>query len=111
MMNEPIKTQTINNEEGTPLFVVILYQDYLRWREKAENLIPHEVIHLMVQKQFLPIRAWREHLKLTLTEIAERIGITEIELIQMEAGEIKLRKNTLRKVADALNISLEQLNV
>jgi DNA-binding XRE family transcriptional regulator len=110
-MNKPIKMQTINSTEGTPLFVVIPYQDYLHWYEKTENLIPHEVVSLMVQKQLSPLRAWREYLKLTLTEVAERIGISEAALAQLETGEVKWRKNTLRKVAEALNITLEQLNV
>jgi len=110
-MNKPIKVQTINSIEGTPLFVVIPYQDYLHWYENTENLIPHEVVSLMVQQQHSPLRAWREYLKLTLTEVAERIGITQATLAQLETGEVKLHKHTLRKIADALSITIEQLNV
>jgi hypothetical protein len=51
----PINVQTIKDADGTALFVVMPYQDYLRLHEKAENLIPHEVVGLMVQKQLSPI--------------------------------------------------------
>lgn len=110
-MSKPINMQIINSNDGMPLFVVIPYQDYLQWFEKIENLVPHEVVALIIQKQFSPIKAWREYLQLTVTEIAKRIGVDEATLIKIENREIKLSKTMQKKVAKVLNITLEQLDI
>jgi len=110
-MNKPINVQTIHDADGKPLFVVMSYQDYLHWYERTENLIPHEVVDLMIQKQFSPIKAWREYLKLTPNEVAKRMGIAQAAFVQMEAGEVNLPKTMLSKIASALNINIQQLNV
>ena len=54
------------------------------------------------------LQAWREHLMLTQTEMAERMGISQAGYAQIEAAK-RPRKATLQKAADALGISLEQL--
>ena len=54
-------------------------------------------------------RAWREYLGLTQKEVAGRMGITQAALSQMEAGEKRLRKTTLEKLAAAMGIGTEQL--
>jgi DNA-binding XRE family transcriptional regulator len=110
-MGKPINVQTINDTDGTALFIVMPYQDYLRLCEKADHLIPHEVVGLMVQQQLSPVRAWREYFKLTQTEVAERLGITQAALAQLEDGKVKPRRSMLSKIAKALNITVEQLNV
>ena len=52
--------------------------------------------------------AWREHLRLTQAEVAERMGITQSAYAQMEAAK-RPRKATLQKVAHALGLELDQL--
>lgn len=110
-MGKPINVQTINDTEGTALFVVIPYHDYLHLCEKADHLIPHEVVGLMVQQQFSPIRAWREYLNLTPAEVAARLGMTQEAFARLEEGRAKPHKRMLSKVAKALNITVEQLDV
>jgi transcriptional regulator with XRE-family HTH domain len=41
--------------------------------------------------------------------VAKRIGITQAALSQMESGEKVLRKKTIKKLAVALNLKVEQL--
>ncbi|MDP2752638.1 MAG: helix-turn-helix transcriptional regulator [Rhodocyclaceae bacterium] len=55
------------------------------------------------------LRAWREYLGLTQAEVAERAGITQAALFQMESGEVKLRKATREKLAKAMGLTTEQL--
>jgi len=55
------------------------------------------------------LRAWREYLGLTQAEVAEKAGITQSALSQMENGESKLRKATRIKLAAAMGINHEQL--
>lgn len=57
-----------------------------------------------------PIRAWREHLGLTQSEVAARMEISQAALAQIESPEAHPRKTTLRRVAQALGIQLEQLD-
>ena len=49
------------------------------------------------------------YLGLTQKEVAKRMGITQAALSQMEAGEKRLCKATLEKLAAALGIGVEQL--
>ena len=110
MMNTHTEYQTIKGEDGQPAFVVIPYQDFLKINLRADALIPHEVVSAMVDGA-TAIKAWREFLGLTQAEISSRMGISQAALAQMESPEGKPRKAALRKVAEALGISLEQLDV
>ncbi|MHB8989298.1 MAG: helix-turn-helix domain-containing protein [Desulfobulbia bacterium] len=58
------------------------------------DYIPHELVGLHAQDGIPFARAWREYLGLTQAEVAERAGITQSALSQMESGEAKLRKAT-----------------
>jgi predicted transcriptional regulator len=109
-MNTPIEYQTIKDEAGNPAFVVIPYAEFLRLREQAEQLVPHEVVELVIMEKMTPIRAWREYLGLTQTEAASRMAISQSAFAQMEAPEAKVRKSTLRKIAGAFGIHVEQLD-
>ena len=57
------------------------------------------------------IKAWREYMGLTQAEVSSRMGISQAALAQMESPEGRPRKATLRKVAEAFGISLEQLHI
>jgi DNA-binding XRE family transcriptional regulator len=100
-------------QEGRPAFVVIPYNDYIRLRrpfvpEDGES-VPNDVVWLTIDKGYTLVRAWREYLRLTQKDVAEKMGITQAALSQMESGEKKLRKATLEKLAQALGISVEQI--
>ena len=57
-----------------------------------------------------PARAWREHLGLTQQAVAERLGISQSAYAQQESSD-KLRKTTRIKIAAALGIAAELLDV
>ncbi|AMR77665.1 helix-turn-helix domain-containing protein [Cupriavidus nantongensis] len=109
-MNARTDIQLINGPDGKPAFVVIPYADYLAMEKKAEPTIPNEVVGLMIDHDYTPARAWREHLRLTQTEVAERLGISQSAYAQQESST-KLRKSSLEKIAAALGISVAQLDV
>lgn len=112
-MSAPTDIQIITHN-GHPAFVVIPYDEYIKafpgepWIP-GNDLIPHEVVGLVVKKGFTLVRAWREYLSLTQKEVAENMGITQAALSQMESGEKKLRKATLEKLAKAMGLSIEQV--
>ena len=72
--------------------------------------IPNAVVGKVVNKDMTPIRAWREHLGLTQSGVAQRLGISQSAYAQQEAKE-NPRKATREKIAEALGIEPEQLAI
>lgn len=108
-MNAPTNIQIINGPDGNPAFVVIPYADYVAQSAVEQGLIPHDVVSRTVDGA-TPVRAWREHLGLTQAEMAERMDITQSAYAQQEGRE-NLRRSTLEKIAKAMGISVDQLDV
>jgi ribosome-binding protein aMBF1 (putative translation factor) len=52
------------------------------------------------------IRAERERMGLTQTELAERMGTTQPTIARLEAGGVTPSLNTLQRTADALGLEL-----
>lgn len=71
--------------------------------------IPHEVIEATVLNGATPIKAWREHLRLTQSDIAQRLGISQPAYAKQENSS-KLRAATVAKIARALGLHLAQLD-
>ena len=107
-LNARTNIQIINGSDGAPAFVVIPYADYMAQHEEERDLIPHEVISATIDGA-TPLRAWREHLKLTQADIAARPGISQSAYAQQERSE-KPRKSTREKIAAALGITAAQLD-
>lgn len=55
------------------------------------------------------IKAWRIHLGMTQKAVAEKAGITQAALSQMERAENTNRTATLEKLAAAMNLAVEQV--
>ncbi len=108
-MKAPTKIQMINGADGKPAFVVLPYDEYMRLYETEKDLIPHEVISATVDGA-TPVRAWREYLKLTQTEMAGRLGISQPSYAKQENSE-NLRPTTITKIAAALGITIAQLDI
>ena len=102
--------QFINGPDGLPAFVVMPYARFVREYVREHHLIPNEVVRMNVMDDMPMARAWREYLGLTQAEVAERAGMTQAALAQMESGQHKPRKATLAKLANALGIAVEQLS-
>jgi len=107
-MNTPTDIQTIKGADGNPAFVVMPYDLFLREYAHRNDLIPNEVVSATVDGAS-PMKAWREHLRLTQAEVAARMGVTQAAYAQMEAAG-RPRKTTLVRVAEAMHISVEQLD-
>jgi DNA-binding Xre family transcriptional regulator len=100
----------IIEQDGVPAFAVIPYEEYLKLvPPKDDEYIPHEVVGLIVKKGYNTAKAWRIHLGLTQKEVAEKAGITQSALSQMESSDNEMRTATLEKIAAALGVSPGQL--
>lgn len=82
----------------------------MNWVDEAlEQGIPLEVANLALDNHWSALRAWREHLGLTQSEVAERLGITQAAYSQQE-NQTNLRKSSREKIAKALGLHPEQLH-
>lgn len=109
-MNAPIKHQLIHGPDGKPAFVVIPYDEYVEQYGTTRDLIPNEVMGKIIEDGLSPMRAWREHLGLTQTEVAARMGVSQSAYAQLETSQ-RPRKATLERVAQAIGVALEQLRI
>jgi len=73
-----------------------------------EELIPDDMVKRMVEGES-PIRVWREHRGLSAAALAEMAGITQPFLSQIEGGKREGTVSTLRKIADALRVTIDDL--
>jgi len=70
---------------------------------------PQDVVEAnVVRGDSLP-KAWREHLGLTQAEVARRAGMSQPAYAKLERPGARPRTTTLRKIARAMGLSLEQL--
>lgn len=113
-MSAHTKPQVIT-QDGKPAFAVLPWHEYqalLRNQipddEGPDVWFPNEVFKAHIRGDSL-IKAWREHLGLTQQELAAAAGLTQPALARMEKAESTPRKSTLKKLADAMDIDLEQL--
>lgn len=100
--------QTINGPDGKPAFVVIPYATFVARYAGSEGLIPHAVVSATVDG-VSPMKAWREHLGLTQVEVASRLGVSQSAYAQIESAAHP-RRTTIKRVAAALGIKIEQLD-
>jgi len=103
------KAQIIE-KNGKPIFAVIPYEDYLALLpEKNDETIPHEVTGLVIKKKMNLLKAWRTHLKMSQKDVAQKAGISQAALSQMEKIDNEHRTATLVKLAKAMGVSVDQL--
>jgi ribosome-binding protein aMBF1 (putative translation factor) len=109
-MNERINHQIIE-KNGVPLFVLVPYDEYISSHQDEKVYFPHKVVELHAIEDRSIIRAWREYKKLSQREVAKRLRISQSAYSQMEKPDARLRKSTLEKIARALQIDMNQLQV
>ena len=112
-MNALIEPQIIKQGDK-PAFAVIpwdAYQELVKHYIPDESNVwfPQEVVEANVIRGDSLLKAWREHLGLTQAEVARRAGMSQPAYAKLEKLGTNPRTATLRKIAKALGISLEQL--
>lgn len=70
--------------------------------------IPHEVA-LAIMRGQPPIRAFRDHLGLTLRELCQKTGISASHLSEIERGLKPGSASALSRIADALGTTVDLL--
>lgn len=110
-MNARTNFQTILGSDGKPAFVVVPYEQFRRMRGGfMPGTVPNAVVNAIFDGPMSATRAWREYLRMTQTEVAARMGVSQAAYAQMEAAK-RPRKATLAKIASALGLEPKQLEV
>jgi DNA-binding XRE family transcriptional regulator len=110
-MKTPTDVQIIS-QGGKPAFAVLPYEQYLALighDDDAEVYIPHEIVGLCIEKGMSLIAAWRTYKGMTQGELANRMGVSQPAVAQIEKDQARLKQRTLDKAARALEVRPEQL--
>jgi predicted transcriptional regulator len=99
--------------DGKPAFAVIPWDEYNKLiqnqveKDDSDVWFPNEVVKANVRGDSL-IKAWREYFGLTQIELAEKAGMKQSALARLEKSG-NARTSTLKKLAEAMDITVEQL--
>jgi mRNA interferase RelE/StbE len=74
----------------------------------TEELVPAEVARRLVAGE-APLRVWRDHRGLTRAALSERSGVNRVQIANIESGSKTGSVVTLRKLAAALGVALDDL--
>jgi DNA-binding Xre family transcriptional regulator len=77
-------------------------------RTRRQEFVPIGVVDRLIAREN-PVRVWREHRGHSLRHLADRAGIGIGYLSQIENGERKGTVETLKKIAAALDVDLDDL--
>ena len=123
-MNKPTIITTPNGDQ----MAVIPLTEYERLVEAAEDvadvraydeatrrlasgedeLVPAEIVNRILDGENA-LRVWREYRGLTMKQLAEKAGVSAPFVSQIETGQREGSVETMRKLADVLKISLDDL--
>jgi DNA-binding XRE family transcriptional regulator len=78
--------------------------------DAGEELIPSAVVYALLDGEN-PIRVWRARRGLTQQQVADRAGISKPYLSQLESGKRRGGVEVLQKIAQVLEVSLEDVVV
>jgi len=73
-----------------------------------EEFIPSEMVDRILAGENR-VRVWREHRGLSVSALADKAGIAQPYLSQIETGKREGTLQTMKKIADALKITVDDL--
>ena len=79
-----------------------------RIKAGTEELIPAAVVDRLLDGH-APLTVWREHRQLSQAELARRSDVNRVQIIDIEAGRKTGSVTTLKKLAVALGVDLDDL--
>lgn len=115
--------QYVNDPQGNPLYVLVPIADFERLTahdEQWEDIItesdefddvsiPNEVVNIMFDKDVSQIAAWRIYRGLTQAQAAEKAGISQAALSQIERKGSRPQAQTREQFAQIYDCEPDQL--
>lgn len=93
-------------EDASDKAAILAFRERLAAGE--EEMLPAAMVARMLAGES-PVRVWREHRGLSLRALAEKGGPSAAYISQIETGKRKGSLDTMRRIADLLGISLDDL--
>ncbi|WP_157014765.1 helix-turn-helix domain-containing protein [Mesorhizobium xinjiangense] len=93
-------------EEAEDLAAIHRFEEKLAAGE--EELVPAEFVHRMLEGES-PVLVWREYRGLSARALAEAAGISQAYLSQIESGKRDGTIGTMKKIAEALKVTIDEL--
>jgi len=84
------------------------YDEAKEQLQTDEELIPSQVVYALLDGEN-PLRVWREYRGLTQQQLADKAAISKPYLSQIESGKRNGTTEVLQTIAQALNLSLEDI--
>lgn len=116
--------QYVNDAQGKPLYVLVPVADFEELIADDERFwediptesdefdhvtVPHEVVEIEIEKDVSLMAAWRIHCGLTQAEAAEKAGITQAALSQIERKGSRPQAKTRELFAKIYDCEPDQL--
>ena len=79
-----------------------------RIKQGEEELVPAHVVERLLGGEN-PITVWREHRGMTISALAEKAGLSQSYLSQIESGKREGKVGVLASLARALSVDLDDL--
>ena len=111
-------------KNGRPAFAVLDIKDYERLLAAAEDaddlaavraaranpddLVPGEFAERLVAGEN-PVKVWRGYKGMTQSDLAEAAGLDQADVSRIERGQREPSGRTLRALADALDVTVDDL--
>ncbi len=73
-----------------------------------DELVPANIVNRILDGEKAP-RVWREYRGLTVKQLADQAGVSAPFVSQIETGQREGSVETMRKIAAALKVSLDEL--
>ena len=74
----------------------------------AEELVPAHVADRLIDRE-PPLRVWREYRGLSQSALARACGVNRVQIVEIESGRNSGSVHTLRKLADALRVAVDDI--
>jgi DNA-binding XRE family transcriptional regulator len=118
--------QVIRDEEGNPAFAVVPWADYVALNPSAEDallsdeqlydkakaeegeLFPSSIVDALLSGEN-PVKVFRTYRGLTQASLAEKTGLNKVYISQIETGNRKGSIETLKTLAEALSVDVDDL--
>ena len=74
----------------------------------TEELVPAHVADRLIDRE-APLRVWREYRGLSQSDLARASGVNRVQIVEIESGRNSGSVYTLRKLAEALQIVVDDI--
>ena len=80
-----------------------------RAQARDEESFPSSFVERLLLSGENPVRVWREHRGLSASELARRASVSNAHIAAIESGASTGSAQTLRRIADALDTTMDML--